>query len=47
MRNTVLYDIYLYSLESESTVKQLVPVSFYVHLSKHFTWFLLKFVENY
>jgi len=42
MSNTVLNDIYSYSLQSATKMKQLTPVSLQVHLSNHFdllTWF--------
>jgi len=50
MMNTVLNDIYSYSLEGATKMKQLAPCFLQVHLSNHFellTWFfLLKFAEN-
>jgi len=49
MSNIVLNDIYSYSLEGATIIKQLSPCSLQLHLSNDFyllTWFLLKFAEN-
>jgi len=38
MRNTVLNNIYSYSLQSATTIKKLAPVTLQVHLPNHFDW---------
>ena len=49
MSNAVPYDIYSYSLEDTTEIKQLALVSLQVHLSNHFdslTWFLLNYAGS-